>query len=94
MAIHVQCAECGAKFQAPEKLAGKRVKCPKCSAVITFPTDPYSGQPMRMTTIRGESVIYSVAMDGKDDRGRMDVWENYKHGKPEGDIIFRLEAPR
>jgi len=29
MAIHVQCAGCVAKFQAAEKLAGKRVKCPK-----------------------------------------------------------------
>ena len=35
MPIHVKCPGCGAKFQAPEKLAGKRVKCPKCSAVVT-----------------------------------------------------------
>jgi DNA-directed RNA polymerase subunit RPC12/RpoP len=34
MAIHVQCSACGAKFQAADKFAGKRVKCPKCSAAI------------------------------------------------------------
>ena len=66
----------------------------RAAGMKEVPTDPYSGQPMRMTTIQGELVIYSVAMDGKDDRGRIDLWENYKHGKPEGDILFRLEAPR
>jgi predicted Zn finger-like uncharacterized protein len=40
MTIHVTCPGCGAKFQAPEDLAGKRVKCPKCSAAIAV-----AGQP-------------------------------------------------
>ena len=46
MAIHLQCAGCGAKFQAPETLAGKRVKCPKCSAAIVVGERPQqpSGQ--------------------------------------------------
>ena len=34
MPIHGQCPGCGRKFQAPDKLSGKRVKCPNCSAVI------------------------------------------------------------
>ena len=54
MSIHVQCADCGAKFRAPEKLAGKRVKCPKCSAAITVGEGPprSSGQaaPAEETT--------------------------------------------
>jgi hypothetical protein len=41
MALHVQCAGCGGKFQAPEKLAGKRVKCPKCGQPLAVP-DPQS----------------------------------------------------
>ena len=34
MPISVECRGCGRKFQTPERLAGKRAKCPKCSAVI------------------------------------------------------------
>ena len=34
MPIHGQCPGCGRKFQAPDELSGKRVKCPNCSAVI------------------------------------------------------------
>jgi hypothetical protein len=37
MAIHVQCAGCGGRFQTPEKLAGKRVKCPKCGQPLAVP---------------------------------------------------------
>lgn len=43
MPIMVQCSGCGGKFRAPDEAAGKRVKCPKCSAMIEvgtiFPTD-------------------------------------------------------
>lgn len=35
MPITVQCESCGGRFQAPEKLAGKQVKCPRCSGRIT-----------------------------------------------------------
>ena len=34
MPISAQCPGCGRKFKAPDKLAGKRVKCPQCSAEI------------------------------------------------------------
>ena len=34
MPIEVKCRGCGGKFQAKDALAGKRVKCPKCAAVI------------------------------------------------------------
>ena len=37
MSIHGQCPGCGRKFQAPDKLSGRRVKCPNCSAVISLP---------------------------------------------------------
>lgn len=36
MPIRTHCAECNAVFQAKDSLAGKRVKCPKCSAPITI----------------------------------------------------------
>jgi len=34
MPISGQCQVCGREFQAPDKLAGKRVRCPSCSAAV------------------------------------------------------------
>lgn len=34
MPIHVACPGCGRKFQAPDNLSGKRVKCPGCAAAF------------------------------------------------------------
>lgn len=34
MPLDVKCDGCGRRFRAPDKLAGKRVKCPQCQAVI------------------------------------------------------------
>ena len=36
MAIKARCGSCGANFQAKDSLAGKRVKCPKCSQPIVI----------------------------------------------------------
>lgn len=38
MPIKVQCSGCGGKFHAPNEAAGKRAKCPKCTAAILVPT--------------------------------------------------------
>jgi len=37
MSIQVQCPGCGGRFQAADRLAGKRAKCPHCSAAISVP---------------------------------------------------------
>jgi hypothetical protein len=37
MPIQVQCPGCGRQFQAADELAGKRAKCPQCSAAISVP---------------------------------------------------------
>jgi hypothetical protein len=37
MTIPVQCLACSAKMNAPDNIAGKKVKCPKCSNSITVP---------------------------------------------------------
>ena len=34
MPIEIRCQKCGQKLRAPDKLAGKQVKCPKCAAAI------------------------------------------------------------
>ncbi len=53
------------------------------------PIDPYSDQPLRMTVIDGKPVIYSVGLDGKDDKALSD----WQYGQQPGDFIFRLEPP-
>lgn len=57
MPIIGQCGECGHKFQAPDHLAGKRVKCPNCSKPLgieraedrvsqqTYPPERAVGKP-------------------------------------------------
>lgn len=43
MPIKVKCGSCGAGFSAKDSLAGKHVKCPKCSAGIQIPTAAGAG---------------------------------------------------
>jgi LSD1 subclass zinc finger protein len=35
----VQCSGCGTQLKAPENSAGKKIRCPKCKAVIDVPVD-------------------------------------------------------
>lgn len=37
MPIPVSCSSCQAKINAPDHLAGKKAKCPRCSAVLQIP---------------------------------------------------------
>ena len=36
------------------------------------PMDPYSDQPLRMGSVAGKPVIYSVGPDGKDDKAQVE----------------------
>lgn len=54
------------------------------------PLDPYSDQPLRMGSVAGKPVIYSVGPDGKDDQAKVE-W-NYGP-RNSGDFIFQLEKP-
>jgi phage FluMu protein Com len=37
MPIAIQCPSCGVSLKAPDTVAGKRVKCPKCANLISVP---------------------------------------------------------
>ena len=39
MSISVSCDTCGSKFTAPDKAAGRKVKCTKCGALLFVPSD-------------------------------------------------------
>ena len=60
----------------------------KAAGLESVPIDPYSGEPMKMTTIDGRPVIHSIGPDEKDDQGRVE----FDPDTPEsgGDILFRL----
>ena len=40
MPIEVKCQGCGRSLRAPDKMAGKKVKCPNCSAILSLPNLP------------------------------------------------------
>ncbi|MBI3468688.1 MAG: hypothetical protein HY000_37270 [Planctomycetes bacterium] len=44
MPISVAC-KCGKKFQAPDNLAGKRVKCPGCQQLVVIPAPQVVADP-------------------------------------------------
>ncbi|QDU97236.1 hypothetical protein [Lignipirellula cremea] len=44
-----ECPRCMQRFQAKEKLAGKKVKCPRCEAVILIPG--FAVEPIVLTPI-------------------------------------------
>ena len=46
MSISVKCS-CGAAFKAQDHLAGKRVKCPKCSQAINIPDPSAAVNPLQ-----------------------------------------------
>jgi hypothetical protein len=62
----------------------------KAAGMKGVPIDPYSDQPLRMTLLDGEPVIYSVGKDGEDDHAMAD----WLYGQQPGDYVFRLQAPR
>ena len=54
------------------------------------PRDPYGHGPLKMTNLDGDVVVYSIGVDGKDDRALAD----WKWGTQPGDYIFRLRKTR
>ena len=60
----------------------------KTAGMPRVPMDPYADRPLRMGTVEGKPVIYSVGPDGQDDKAQVE-W-NIHPSKP-GDFIFRLE---
>ncbi len=55
-------------------------------AQAAVPIDPYSGQPLRYTILKGRPTVYSVGADQKDDGASID----WKLGKLSGDFIFTI----
>lgn len=44
MPVACQCSSCGAKYQVGDQYAGRKIKCPKCSAAIAVPAAESEGE--------------------------------------------------
>lgn len=55
MPISIKCPSCGKGYQAPDALAGKRVKCKQCGAAILFsaPTAAITDEPVETYRLAG-----------------------------------------
>src|SRR5689334_19777531 len=47
MAIRFPCSQCGKRLEAPEELAGKRIRCPECNTVQGVPEEVFEAEPAR-----------------------------------------------
>lgn len=65
MSIKARCDGCGVGFQAKDSLAGKRVKCPKCSQPILIPKSSGSSrtQAKSVPASAGGSKAYNPLLD-------------------------------
>ena len=59
----------------------------KEAGLKAVPTDPYDGKPMRTAVFDGQTVVYSVGKDGRDDGGQKDSIYDTKPG----DLIYRMK---
>jgi len=62
----------------------------RAAGLAHTPIDPYDDRPLRMTTIDGQPVIYSIGPDAKDNQAR--IVNEYWTWKRDGDCLFRLPA--
>jgi hypothetical protein len=61
----------------------------EAAGIPSVPIDPYSGQPMRLTSVAEKPVIYSVGPDGKDDKAQI---ESKPHTGDPGDFVYKLST--
>lgn len=46
--MHFNCPKCGMKYQAPERLAGRRYRCKGCGAIDVVPGIPIDPAPSHL----------------------------------------------
>lgn len=61
MSIEAKCTQCGSVHHVNDRLAGRRFRCPQCSAAVTVPAIATSAEAIERTTGNGELVQGSPA---------------------------------
>ena len=59
--------------------------------IDAVPLDPFDGNPLRLTTKGGQWTVYSISVDGRDDGGTPEAYDQ-KTRDYVGDITFTLPA--
>jgi hypothetical protein len=86
----VRCLAALRRWEATKNVAPKDLEAvAKAAGMSAVPADPFDGRPIRMATIGGAVVVYSIGKDLKDDGGRLD---SARDSKP-GDLVFALDQP-
>ena len=57
MAITARCGSCANEFTANDKLAGKRVKCPRCGGAISIPAPQPAESPGSMAGLLDDESV-------------------------------------
>ncbi|MHC4501226.1 MAG: TFIIB-type zinc ribbon-containing protein [Planctomycetota bacterium] len=73
--IKFACENCGRKIAAQDKLAGKRVKCPKCRNVIFAPT---ADEPASFTSQSHFTDVNGKRENSNPDLSLLDIPDEYK----------------
>jgi Protein of unknown function (DUF1559) len=71
MAINVICQSCGASLRVPDTVAGKKIKCPKCSGITRVPaaaTPPHDDETLAGAPAEAVSTVRTKK--GKSDGSR------------------------
>jgi hypothetical protein len=60
MPVLVSCPECATPLHVHEHMLGKRIKCPKCSAIFSAPAPPEEPEPDRRVTAQAPIQPFEV----------------------------------
>lgn len=86
----VLCLAALRRWKSTKNVAPKDLEAvAKAAGLRATPLDPFDGRPMRMATVGGRLVVYSIGKDLKDDGGRADSTRDTKPG----DLVFTLDSP-
>ena len=72
MPIRVKCTQCGRRLVAPDTLAGKKAKCPKCGTIMPVPKP----EPKQPASDEDEFSLKPLdELPKRDDGLEDDVWD-------------------
>ena len=90
MAIPIQCPECHKRYQAPDHMAGRRVKCKYCAVVFLVNADTKAAGPdfdlSELDVLTGEGTAAGA-------RGRGAKAGGGAAGETDIDSLFQCEYP-
>ena len=70
MTISVNCGECGKTLKAPDSAAGKKAKCPQCSAVVLIPEQIFDAEVVDDNESSGGDPFDDLSGEEAEDDGR------------------------